>query len=221
VSLLPSGSRSRAPLPINLPSWVYPSVDCWPYFIDSGVPGRGRALDLPASWMAATYYVGFVALYDRIDHLLHRFRRSVRQDRSPTTSVSSLRTAGSMYYYVVLVAPHDGIDLLLCRFRRSVWGDRYVTSPSVSSLCVVGSICYCTKSAAPDRARLRAPTMTVRLRLRGLHWALKQTAKRATERAMLSRRVSHVEPQASHWASRIEPQASHPGYSFRPLAVSQ
>jgi hypothetical protein len=117
-------------------------VDCRPYFVVSGVLGRGCALDLLASWMAATYYVGFVAPYGGIDHLLRRFRCSVRQDRSPTTSVSSLRTVGSIYHYVVLVAPHGsicyyvgfiapygGIDMLLHRrFRHSVRRDLSATA---------------------------------------------------------------------------------------------
>jgi hypothetical protein len=39
----PSSSLSRAPPPINLLSWAYPSVDRRPHLIDSGALGRGCA----------------------------------------------------------------------------------------------------------------------------------------------------------------------------------
>jgi hypothetical protein len=78
-----------------------------------------------------TYYIGFVAPYDKIDLLLHRFRHSVRQDRCTTTSFSSLRTMGSICYYVGFVAPYEGIDMLLHRrFRHSVWWDLSATAPN-------------------------------------------------------------------------------------------
>jgi hypothetical protein len=50
--------------------------------------------------MAATYYVGFVALCGRIDLLHRRFRRSIGRDRSATSPlVSSLLAAGSICYF--------------------------------------------------------------------------------------------------------------------------
>jgi hypothetical protein len=39
----PSSSLSRAPPPINLLPWAYPSVDCQPHIVDSGAPCRGCA----------------------------------------------------------------------------------------------------------------------------------------------------------------------------------
>jgi hypothetical protein len=99
--MLPSGSCLAHLSTDNLLSWAYPSVDCRPCFVDNDAPGRGCARDPPASWMAATYYVGFVALCGRIDLLLHRrFRRSIGRDRSATSPlVSSLLAAGSICYF--------------------------------------------------------------------------------------------------------------------------